>query len=1237
MWRSSLLLVVALSVTSYAIIHSPPRITKQPIAEEMLFQVASAGDTEKPFIIECEAEGEPAPKYRWIKNGKHFDFTAYDDRITQQPGRGTLTITKPRDEDLGQYQCFAENEHGIATSNSVFVRKSELNNFKDEQIHNIEAQEGEPFKLQCQPPDGWPKPNVYWMLESTVGGIKTINNSRMTLDPEGNLWFSNVTRFDASEDAYYVCSASSPFRNEYKIGNRVMLKVNPASNAAQNRYAPTKQYVSRRNEVALRGHRVELFCIYGGTPLPQTVWSKDGRPIAWSDRVSQGNYGKSLVIKHTSLDDRGSYTCDVSNGAGQQQSSTINLEVKAIPYFTVEPEPVNAAEEETISFSCEASGIPEPAIKWIHNGKPIDDAPQNARRTVSKNKITIKDILKSDTGNYGCNATNALGYVYKDVYVNVLALPPEIEEAPGREATVDQRDITLTCKVFGAPKPKIKWIRNGQELTGGRYEIQESGNLHIKAVQFSDAGEYICHAENKFGTKEATGSLLVHEHTKITEFPQDYEVIAGTLATFRCNAVSDPSLPLEIEWLLNGEVIDFDAQPRFTKSSDHSLTISNTIELDSGSYTCRARTELDEAEATSTLTVQDTPNAPALTGIQCNEHDATISWEPKGDNRSPILYFIIQYNTTFTPDIWVDASKQVPATDFSYAIPMSPWGNYTFRVIAVNKVGQSLPSEHSESCSTQPDVPHKNPDNVEGKGTEPSNLVIKWSPMPQIDHNAPQFHYRVSWKRDISGQEWQKRDIYDWQQGELVVLDQPTFQRYKIKVQAVNEKGESNVAVKEIEGFSGEDKPTESPKNFKLVDVVSGNKAMVSWDEVTPESIRGHFRGYKIHTWVEGDEENVKEILMKSNTSKALVDKFTPDSKNYARIMAFNDRFNGPPSNTIEFDTPEGVPSTVQSLQAYPLGSSAFWLTWKKPLLTNGKLQGYRIYYEVVEGTELKARQEREPRILDPDVKQAKLAGLQSNTKYRIHIVGFTKQGEGDDYYIEETTQSPTTTYTKPDIPSFDHSVATGENGYARAKINWRPNVAGHPGSHFYAQYRKEGQPSWERSAEKINEDFDEITALEAGARYEIRVVSVDGSEETPSVSKFIETSDPDGGVLIRHPDDNSIATAGWFIGMILALAFLILLLVLICIIKRNRGGKYDVHDREMANGRQDYPEEGGFHEYSQPVLRDFSLDNKSQGRQSLSSQKHGPESDTDSMAEYGDGDTGKKKWTSNSDILIIS
>lgn len=91
-----------------------------------------------------------------------------------------------------------------------------------------------------------------------------------------------------------------------------------------------------------------------------------------------------------------------------------------------------------------------------------------------------------------------------------------------------------------------------------------------------------------------------------------------------------------------------------------------------------------------------------------------------------------------------------------------------------------------------------------------------------------------------------------------------------------------------------------------------------------------------------------------------------------------------------------------------------------------------------------------------------------------------------------------------------------------------------------------------------------------------------------------------------------------------LAIAILLLVLIIVCVIKRNRGGKYAVHERELAAGRGDYPEEGGFHEYSQP------LDTKSAGgRASLASSSHQdgkhPESDTDSMAEYGDGDTGNK------------
>lgn len=77
--------------------------------------------------------------------------------------------------------------------------------------------------------------------------------------------------------------------------------------------------------------------------------------------------------------------------------------------------------------------------------------------------------------------------------------------------------------------------------------------------------------------------------------------------------------------------------------------------------------------------------------------------------------------------------------------------------------------------------------------------------MPEIEHNAPRFMYRVYWRRDIPGEQWVSNDILNWEENKLIVPDQPTFQQYRIKVVAMNEKGEANVAPKEVTGYSGED------------------------------------------------------------------------------------------------------------------------------------------------------------------------------------------------------------------------------------------------------------------------------------------------------------------------------------------------------------------------------------------------------------------------------------------------
>ena len=79
---------------------------------------------------------------------------------------------------------------------------------------------------------------------------------------------------------------------------------------------------------------------------------------------------------------------------------------------------------------------------------------------------------------------------------------------------------------------------------------------------------------------------------------------------------------------------------------------------------------------------------------------------------------------------------------------------------------------------------------------------------------------------------------------------------------------------------------------------------------------------------------------MKADSTRSLVQSFKPNTLNYARVLAFNGAFNGPASNTIKIQTPEGKPGPVDSLDCYPMGSSALLLAWKPPQEINGVLKG---------------------------------------------------------------------------------------------------------------------------------------------------------------------------------------------------------------------------------------------------------------------------------------------------------
>lgn len=62
------------------------------------------------------------------------------------------------------------------------------------------------------------------------------------------------------------------------------------------------------------------------------------------------------------------------------------------------------------------------------------------------------------------------------------------------------------------------------------------------------------------------------------------------------------------------------------------------------------------------------PNPPQLLEVTCNDRDASVTWQPMGDNRAPVLGYLIQYNTSFTPDTWENAFESVPATSTQFNV-----------------------------------------------------------------------------------------------------------------------------------------------------------------------------------------------------------------------------------------------------------------------------------------------------------------------------------------------------------------------------------------------------------------------------------------------------------------------------------------------------------------------------------------------------------------------------------------
>uniref|UniRef100_A0A8C5AYE6 Neurofascin homolog (chicken) a n=1 Tax=Gadus morhua TaxID=8049 RepID=A0A8C5AYE6_GADMO len=1095
------------SSVSRPTVKQPPTIIKQSPKDFIV-------DPRDNIIIECEAKGNPQPRFTWRRKGKFLN-TGKDPRVNMRKRSGTLEINfrsggRPEDYE-GEYQCLASNDLGVAVSNKILLRVSKAPLWPKELLEPVLVSEGHSLVLACNPPPGLPPP------------LHLLDEQRVSMGLNGDLYFSNVLAKDAHTD--YSCNARFLFTHTIQQKNPFSLKVQTEPYNDTSSYNSSDPYGGRRipesmptflspsgsesSKMVLRGQQLLLECIAAGLPTPSIKWFKKGGDLP-AQKVKFENHNKTLKIVSVSEEDAGEYVCLANNHVGGIRHN-IHVQVKGAPYWLDKPTNLVLAPDENGRLVCRASGNPRPQVQWLVNGEPVESSLPNPSREMMGDTIIFRSVQIGSSAVYQCNASNQHGYLLANAFVSVLDMAPRILGPKSQLIKVIENNRTfLDCPFFGSPLPDLRWFKNGQGsgLDGGHYRVYINGTLEIKRARTEDEGTYTCVASNIMGTVENQVILEVKEPTRIVRGLEHQSAFRGSTARFDCKVKSDPSLPVTVSWLKDDSPLSLGL-----RRDEESLSIPNVNEGDQGVYTCTAQSEIDQDVSSARLTVLDRPDPPMdLDLSDLAVRSVRLTWIPGNDHNSVITQFLVQYEEDrWEPGSWQNLTSY-PGDLNSVILQLSPFINYQFRVIAINSVGQSAPSHPSPRYKTSGAPPDAIPSGLQGWGTKKNNMEISWEPLLNVERNGPNLHYQLWWRRKDTGEAWSNVTTTG---SKHVVHDTDTYVPYEIRIQALNDHGAgptSNVAT----GYSGEDKPTDAPTNLRVSNVDS-TSVTIHWNPVDPSSVMGEFKEYRLYYWREASllkglrvsqEKMTRGFYSIAQRPSAVLGGLVPFSHYRMLMVVANRGHEGPPSNTVEVRTKEGVPDAPKYFEIVKRALDTIHLQWDKPLEPNGVLIGYQLKYHTVNGSKLGPyRLETFP----PNITQYTMRLPDRATRYKFFLSALTQVGAGEAF--------------------------TGE---------------------------------FPRSA---NEAYSK--------------------------------------------DQVDIATQGWFIGLMCAIALIILILLIVCFIKRSRGGKYPVRDKkDLALDPVDQKEDGSF---------DYHSDEDNKPLQGSQASLDGPPKESDdSLVDYGEGGDGQ-------------
>uniref|UniRef100_A0A8D2Q984 L1 cell adhesion molecule n=1 Tax=Varanus komodoensis TaxID=61221 RepID=A0A8D2Q984_VARKO len=859
--------------------------------------------------LKCEATGNPPVMFRWTKDGKKFDPHGMPG-ITQRKGSGTLIITTNGNVDTsfkGTYQCYASNILGSAMSSESEIIAESAPQWPKEKVAPITAEEGTSTVLPCNPPTSAVPPKIYW-LNSKIEHIT--QDERVTMGQDGNLYFANVQMTDSRPD--YICNA-------HFQGPRIIIQKEPielkviATNTLSHQkpilIVPNKKHSTY---MALLGEPLVLECIVAGFPTPTVEWAHMNR-LKLSPQVVFENSNKTLRILNVTEDDDGEYQCIAHNEHGTIRH-TYTVTVEAAPYWIQKPVSQINAPGENERMDCKVAGKPKPKVSWRINGIPLEEILPDPRRKVQGGALFLSNVQPNDTAVIQCEAHNHHGSLLANAYILIVRLPAEILTPDELVySVVENQTAILQCMAFGAPRPTVNMIdKEGfmedmyPALDDERIFMFTNGTLVLDQVQREDAGNFTCMAANDQNNVSITARLIVKGATQFEVGPANTEEKRGKSVTFHCKVLFDETIPEHgIQWRHNGHAIQESEDDSKYFINETSLTVTNLNYSDQGTYSCLAWTTLDSVEKSAKLVVYGKPGPVSnLELLRQPDHQVKLTWTPGDDHNRPI-------EEKGRPE----CKRRVKILVFR-----GLWRDCMMRY-------RHLPN--LPLCFV---APQQNPTDVKGEGNETTNMIISWTPLPPREWHAASLRYHVQWRLENEAQ-WNETEV---EGPPVVVTDTPVFSPFEIKVQARNDfgKGPEPLARR---GYSGEDVPQAVPENI-LVVVINSTTVKLSWMLLNKE--KRSRRQTHLHSHSHG------QLLIEGNVSEVTLGGFRPWSQYRVQMSVLNGRGEGPRSEAITFNTPEGVPSLPESFHLDYLSETELILEWKPPKFPNGKLLKYMLTYQ---------------------------------------------------------------------------------------------------------------------------------------------------------------------------------------------------------------------------------------------------------------------------------------------------